>query len=359
MNKKPSGSLYEHKTSLEQILGSSLQLHKARLKFMSMLLLVLIQEKMVNLVNLSLGFQGLTKPESSYRRLKRFFTELRLDEQVVGKIILNLLPAGPYKVCVDRTNWKFGKNNINILVIAIAHRGIAFPIVWCLLDKRGNSSTDERIDLLKRFLELVKPHEIQYVLADREFIGDTWFNYLDTRKIAFAIRVRNNSLLDNWCSVYALFAHLPIGELRLLHRRHSIHGCHLRLAGMKLSQKDYLIIVTNRHPASAFTAYKKRWEIEMLFAALKKTGFNIEATHIADPIKLNTLVTVLALAFAWAHHVGEWLHDSKTKVLKLTSHQSRQKSFFRHGLDHLRHLLKNIHFKSHDLLFCIRLLSPT
>lgn len=324
-----------------------------------MLLLVLIQEKTVNLVNLSLGFQGLTQPESNYRRLKRFFTEVQLDQASISRLILSLLPAGPYNVCVDRTNWKFGKANINVLVIGIAHRGTAFPIVWSLLDKRGNSSTDERIDLLKRFLEIVKPTEIAYFLADREFIGDTWFNYLDTRKIAFAIRVRNNSLIDNWCSVYALFAHLPVGELRLLQYSYSIYGCRLRLAGMRTSENDYAIIVTNRQPASAFTAYKKRWEIEMLFAAIKKTGFNIEATHISDPTKLNTLVTVLALAFAWAHHVGEYLHDCKIKVLKLTSNQRRQKSFFRHGLDHLRHLLKNIRFKSDDLLSYIRLLSPT
>ena len=334
-------------------------MHKARLRFMSMLLLVLIQEKTVNLVDLSLAFQGLAKPESNYRRLKRFFTEVRLDQTAISKLILSLLPSAPYNVCVDRTNWKFGKSNINILVIAIAHRGIAFPVAWRLLNKRGNSSSDERIDLLKSFLELVKPHEIHYFLADREFIGDTWFNYLDTRKIAFAIRIRNNSLIDHWCNVYALFAHLPIGELRLLQHSYAIYGCQLKLAGMRTSQNDYVIIVTNRKPASAFTAYRRRWEIEMLFAALKKTGFDIEATHISDSAKLTTLFTVLAVAFAWAHYVGEWLHDSKTKLLKLKSHQRRQKSFFRHGLDHLRHLLKNIRFKSDDLLFCIQLLSRT
>lgn len=353
------GSLFQHKTEIQKILASQLDMNKARLSCLSMLLFALIQEKTVNLVTLSLSFQGKAEAESHYRRLKRFFTEVTLDERIIGQLILKCLPSAPHIVCVDRTNWKFGKSNINILVIAIAHRGIAFPIVWRLLDKRANSSTDERIDLLQSFLTLVKPQEISFFLADREFIGDVWFNYLDKRNIAFAIRVRNNSLIHNWCSVYALFAHLPIGELKLLHNSYEIHGCHLKLAGMKLSNNDYAIIATNREPAQAFTAYKRRWEIEMLFSALKKTGFDMEATHMTSITKLNTLFTVLAIAFTWAHHVGEWLHDSKTKVLKFKTHLRREKSFFRHGLDYLKHLISNLHLRDHELTVCIRFLSRT
>ena len=112
----------------------------------------------------------------------------------VAELILNLLPAPPYTVCVDRTNWQFGRLDINILVIAIAHRGIALPLVWTFLEKKGNSSSDERIDLLQHFFELVKPRDISFFLADREFVGVSWLNYLDTRHVPFAIRIRKNSL---------------------------------------------------------------------------------------------------------------------------------------------------------------------
>ena len=203
---------------------------------------------------------------------------------------------------------------------------------------------------------MVEAHEISFFLADREFIGDTWFNYLDKRGVAFAIRLRNNSLADNWCNVYALFAHLAIGELKLLHKQYEICACQLSLSGMKISHNDYAIIATNRHPATAFTAYKKRWQIERLFSALKKTGFNIEATHMTKTAKLNTLFALLVLAFVWAHLIGEWLHDSKTKVLKLKAHLRREKSFFRHGLDHIKYLLSNIAFMLPQFRFCLDLL---
>ena len=42
----------------------------------------------------------------------------------------------------------------NILMLAIVYRGIAIPIVWTLLNKRGNSDTKERIALIQRFISI-------------------------------------------------------------------------------------------------------------------------------------------------------------------------------------------------------------
>lgn len=356
--KESRGSPHEHKWTLKETLAASLPMNGARLSCLSLVILALIQEKSVNLVSLSLAFQGKTKPESSYRRLKRFFAEVRFDQFKVAQLILGLLPPPPYTLCVDRTNWQFGRLDINILVIAIAHRGVAFPLVWTLLDKPGNSASAERIDLLKRCLALIKPQDVTFLLADREFIGENWFYYLDERRVPFAIRIRKDSLGNTFCPVSALFAHLPSGELKLLNHSYRIYGCDVRLAGMKLSGHDYAIIATNRMPAQAFLAYGRRWEVEMLFSALKTTGFDVESTHLAHA-KLDTLFALLAIAFAWAHHVGEWLHDTNRKPLRRKSHLRREKSFFRHGLDHLRHLLKNLPFKHQELLLAIRLLSRT
>ena len=48
-----------------------------------------------------------------------------------------------------------GKRNINILMLAIVYRGIAIPILWTLLNKRGNSDTKERIALIQRFIAIL------------------------------------------------------------------------------------------------------------------------------------------------------------------------------------------------------------
>jgi hypothetical protein len=58
-----------------------------------------------------------------------------------------------YELTLDRTNWRWGKKSINILMLAMVYKGIAIPIYWLLLNKRGNSNTRERIALLKRFIK--------------------------------------------------------------------------------------------------------------------------------------------------------------------------------------------------------------
>ena len=53
---------------------------------------------------------------------------------------------------MNRTNWKFSSTNINILTLGIIYEGIAFPIAFKMMDKRGNSNTEERMELIQRFI---------------------------------------------------------------------------------------------------------------------------------------------------------------------------------------------------------------
>ena len=61
-----------------------------------------------------------------------------------------------------------------------------------MLDKRGNSNSKERIDLVNRFIRLFGKEVIQSIVADREFIGDSWLEFLNRNEIKYYIRIRNN-----------------------------------------------------------------------------------------------------------------------------------------------------------------------
>ena len=36
-------------------------------------------------------------------------------------------------------------------MLGIVHEGVASPLLWTMVDKRGNSNSDERMDLMERF----------------------------------------------------------------------------------------------------------------------------------------------------------------------------------------------------------------
>ena len=129
----------------------------------------------------------------------------------------------------------------------------------------------------------------------------------------------------------------------------------LAVTGVRLAD-DYLIIVTNTNPKHSLARYALRWKIESFFAAIKVTGFDFEATHLNKVERIDKLLSLVAIAFCWAHLVGEWLHHSSTRKLKLKTHGRRAKSFFRHGLDHLRCILNHIHLKHAAFKECLGVL---
>lgn len=347
----------KHTGLMKGLLAIGINLHKSRLECLSMLMLGMVEARTVNLKAVVGEVQSWVKEDSVYRRAQRFFSEIEFDGLLFTRLMVKLVAKERYIVCIDRTNWKLGKLNINILMIAVADDGIAIPIAFVLLGKTGNSNTLERTTLLEQVLKVIGSEQIEVLLADREFIGQAWFKFLDKHTIPFAIRIRENSLADEWFRLSHFFTKLNVSQTKQLQHRYKICGCNLAVAATKSPDKQLVIIVTNRKPTWALKIYAQRWHIESLFKALKSSGFKLEATHLTDTRRLSTLVAVVSLAFLWALKVGDWLHQQKP--IRLKSHGRREKSRFRRGLDFIRRAITNLVLDRQPLDDAFRVLSCT
>lgn len=126
---------------LYEYFGKSLNL--ARIKFISLFICSLCKVQTVGFEKLATGFETTSDKNSSLRRIQRFMAEYALDKDLIARLIFALLPhQPPYTIAIDRTNWKFGQIDINALVLAIVYKGVAFPILFHLMPKRGNSNTE-------------------------------------------------------------------------------------------------------------------------------------------------------------------------------------------------------------------------
>ncbi len=136
------------------------------------------------------------KVESSYRRLQRFFSKSHFSPNGIALFITRLFFNDSIKwtLAIDRTNWQYGRVNINILMLSICYKGRAIPVFWMMLNKKGNSNTCERIQLLNRFIRLFGKDRIEALTADREFIGKDFFDYLDQQGIPFVIRIKKSEI---------------------------------------------------------------------------------------------------------------------------------------------------------------------
>lgn len=140
-------------SELEKTLTHFLNWNKARLVCLIQILQALFLVRTVNLTQVAEVFQGSAKEQSSYRRIQRFFKDFSFDMSFIAILAYKLFTWGePCILLLDRTQWKWGKSHINILMLSIEHLGIGIPVFWMVLDTGGNSSTQDRVKVLKKII---------------------------------------------------------------------------------------------------------------------------------------------------------------------------------------------------------------
>lgn len=290
-------------------LAKSLDWHPQRCITFANMVLALIDQN--NLQHHALGhflIKIVGTSKATLERIRRLFKNQPIDYEAFAKnIVLNVFHSIPaMDLIVDRTNWKFGKNNINYLVLAASIGKITFPLFWTLLEHGGSSDAAARIELMEKFNRTFGFNKIRSFTADREFIGQHWFEYLYHHKIPFYIRIKDNRLIE-WDQyskrrLKACFEHLTDQQEGTLHTQ--INKLDLLVVGKKV--KGELLVVcsnlTNRD--KVLMTYRRRWSIETCFRNMKKRGFNLENTHMCDLTRLNKLMAVVAVAMLFSALVG-------------------------------------------------------
>ena len=326
---------------LSRILNEYFKFHKSRSDCLAQLVRAMLTVKTVNFTHLSTAFMTQALPESCYKRIQRFFRYFVFNNTAVASMVLSLfqLKNKPLILILDRTNWKLGALDINILMLAVVYKGISLPLFWQCLPKKGNSNYLERIKLIEKILLLIGVQNIKCLLGDREFIGTSWIRWLDQNNIPFLLRIRNNSLLEGKIPLSIFFKNLS-------HNRKVENGATISW-GMPLylstrwsyKQDELVTLISNRKIHKPFQMYRLRWEIETFFGCLKTRGFCFEDTHLTHLKRIEKLVCVLVIAFVWSHRVGEVKNDEIP--IKNKTHGRREKSIFRYGFDELRRIFLN------------------
>jgi hypothetical protein len=330
-------------SELEATLHHFLDWNKARIDFLGQVLQALFIVRSVNLTQIAQAFCSSAKEESVYRRIQRFFSDFSFDMSFIVILACKFFTWGEQCVLLlDRTNWKWGKTHINILVLSIEHLGIGIPIFWTVLKKGGTSSTKDRTKILKRVIKVIGSEKIRVLLADREFIGEEWFRFLIEQGIPFIIRIKQNSMAEGIRQGYKV----PVATLlRELGRRKEIknypihlwtHRLFVSVEHRKIS-KEPMFVVSNQEYPSPLKLYRWRWGIESLFECLKTRGFRMEDTHMTNPAKIEKLLFILAIAVCWAYKIGEL--QARKKPISIKNHGRKLKSIFRLGLDLIRQAL--------------------
>lgn len=305
--------------------------------FLARALVALIVGRKAVINQISKLMPGKANPEANRQEMRRFLGQPSMTPERWAKIIAGFLPKFAWTLAMDRTNWKIGKSIINILYIAVIYNGVAIPLFWVMLDKEGNSDTKERIDLWTRFLTCFPDQPLNFITADREFIGHDWVEWLIEKEIPFRIRVKAREYFTSSkgekkkASEWFHFSSCKCKKSPL-----TLWGLSVFVGGKRLATNDFLVVISNKY-SDVLSDYSLRWKIECLFQSFKGRGFDLEMGHLTDQCRLKSFLGILALAVCCCFKVGLWL-EQRTP-LKLKKHGRRAVSILRRGLDLLQSLL--------------------
>ena len=155
---------------------------------------------------------------------------------------------------------------VNIFMLVVIHDGVAYPLLFSMLPKKGTSNTQERIDLVQRYINLFGEETIDCLLADREFVGERWimksagFNIEDTH-LTDIERIEKLLLVMMafvWCYNIGAFVNQNLKPIRILkhgRKAKSIfrYGLDIVAEFLTRGRNDYNIPIFNFLPPENLT----------------------------------------------------------------------------------------------------------
>jgi len=230
------------------------------------------------------------------------------------------------------------------LVIGLLYRDVFIPLIWKDLEKKGNSNSKERLDLIDKLLEWWKYSGIEmpqlYIAGDREFIGFLWLKGLENKGIKFVMRIRANSKIILWhrgkikdrkLSLKLITRYLSWKKLdnveAVLKSEYIVKLSAFKNESTRAKAETIYIMTNMEDIEQASTFYKKRYKIEVCFKHLKSSGFNLENLQVEGGHKVDLMFGVLTLIYLMAIQNGIVHFEKEKPEMKIYKDKIKQKCY--------------------------------
>lgn len=334
MDNNPTDKIYE------LIRTTKIVPHKKRQEFLCQMIGGVIRSRSVVFSEIADKIDKPIKASSIERRIQDFFTKVRFDYSQLSVFLLSFLPQRPLVLSIDRTEWDFGKTQVNVLCAVVSIGKMAVPIYFELLDnKSGNSNAADRITLLKSLIATIGKSRIQMLVMDREFVGQAWLGWLKKEKVPFCVRVpKHHSIL--LASGKRLWAEEVIssGNESYYQQNAIVDGVSVNLSLSYGKDGELLYLIGTTLPQTLQSWYKRRWSIEVFFQAIKQRGFNLEDSSLRCIMKYRKLFALVSMAYTICWATG--IEAGKADPVRVKKHGYPQYSVFRRGLNLVREFYK-------------------
>ena len=293
--------------------------HKSRQEFLCSMLEGIIKSRSVIFSEIADKIESAAKVESIERRIQAFFKEVSIDYSQLMFFFLSFIHHDQLSLSIDRTEWDFGKTQINILCVVVSIGKMAVPLYFEMLDNNsGNSNYADRIQLFKKIIKVIGKERIAIVIMDREFIGYKWLTWLKQEHISFCVRVPKHHKITLHDGRTIKAEELVEKEKKVYLRDAFVDLVRVNVSISIDANGDLLYLIGSSKPNKLGQIYRKRWTIEVFFQALKARGFNMEKSCLQSLEKYRKLFALVSMAYTICWATG--IEDGRSNPVKVKKH---------------------------------------
>lgn len=216
-----------------------------------------------------------------------------------------------------------------VLLLGLVLGDRALPLAWAVEAGPANLGFDHQRTLLERVLGWLPTGATVLLLADRFYPSVELFAWLRARGWHYRLRLKGNLNVDPGFGDIVTTGGLAVGrtERYLPNVRLFNHAVPTNLGILHEPghQEPWIIAMDATPNRATVRDYASRWSIEPLFSDYKSRGFDLEATQLRAPDRLDRLLLIMALALYWCSRIGqEEARDHPTPLEKKLKNKKTQ-----------------------------------
>jgi hypothetical protein len=288
------------------------------------------------------------KLPSLTNRLRRFldnrFVTVRDWYHPLAQQLVAAFAGHDLRLVLDCTKVGF---DYRLLTIGLAYKKRTLPLTWSVhAGGKGHVGLAEQVRLLRYVHSLIPRGSRVWVLGDAGFESVPLLQWLRRQGWSFVIRQNGRTKVrwrgQDWVKLSAVpiteGQTKAIGWVRLTHK-YDVGWFFLVVHWETGEDAPWFLVSNHPGPRQLIRCYRIRMWIEEMFGDMKGHGFDLEATHLADPDRISRLFLAVCLTFVWFITLGSWV--VKRGLRHWLDHKSRRdKSYFRLGWDWIERCLR-------------------
>ena len=325
-------------------------LHLKRLANWVWVIVGVIQAQSVHLSEIANHMPGPAQAAGRIMKIRRWLSNKHIVTRTLYQPIIEHVLCGwaGREVTIMLDGCFVNGEALQMLRVSLSHCYRALPLAWEVLARAGLVELAVCEAMLDHVAKLLKRTRRVTFLADRGFRDRDWARKCRALQWDYIIRIANNTYITFGDGRQIAVDQLGVkpGQRRYFPNvrltREADWLCNIAITWTRATPKcppELCVVMTNLHADGwVLRQYLKRMHIEESFRDEKSGGFDLEATQLSDPKRLDTLLLAIAVAVLWIYEIGEQvIGDDRRR--EIDPGYKRQLSVFQLGWRQLRRAL--------------------